>query len=131
MKKIIVFLTLITTIVSAQPIAVKSLGTDSLTGLAQRISIWQLTIDSKAEKVVVVYDIETLSPNGKVVATSPVKTYERTNKPAVMNADTVTTPANLKFNELRASQVGQMISGMIAADLVPVITVNDLGKLEQ
>lgn len=132
MKKLILSLfVLVSMAITAQPIAVKSLGTDTASGLNQQLVVWQLTIDSKAEKVVVVYNIETLSPNGKVVSVGENKTFERYNKPKVINADSTITPGSYKFTELRNSTVGKMIKGMIEADVKEVNSVSDLKLLDQ
>ena len=128
------------------PISTKSLGTNPTTGLEDRIVVWQLTIDAQAEKVVVVYKIETISPTSVVVATSDNMVYERYNRPATLYSEgetitpvildvdgvTVITPAviasgvevkvagNLKFNILRASALGQGITSIINSDLTSI-----------
>lgn len=107
-------------------IATKDIGINPENGLNQRINVWQITIDSKAEVVIVVYNIETLSPNGVVVTTSENKTYTRSNNP-----ETDTTEANMKYDSLRESTVGQMIKGMIDLNLSIIKSISDLGKLEQ
>lgn len=87
-------------------ISTKNLGVDSVTGLQQRIEVWQIAIDSKAEVVTIVYQIKTLAPNGSVVATTENRTFTRYNEPGKMN-----------FNILRDSNVGNAIISMINADL--------------
>lgn len=132
MKKLFLLLFLFASLATiAQPIAVKPIGVDSVTGLNQQLVVWQLTIDSKSEIVVVVYNIETLSPNGKVVSTSENKTYTRYNRKESMRQDSTIIPANLKFTELRNSPVGQMISGMIANDVKVLNSIADLKLLDQ
>lgn len=88
------------------PIATKDLGINETTGLNERLVVWQITIDSQSEKIVVVYKIQTISPTGIVIAETENMTYERFN-----------SDHNDKFNQLRNSQVGQMITGLIEQDL--------------
>ncbi len=122
MKKIIYLigiLLLFTLANSAQNITSKNIGTDSVSGLSQKIVIWELGIDAKAHVVTIVYQIETLAPNGTIVSISDNKTYTRFNG-LIANYDI-----------LQASQVGQEIIGMLNEDLVPVNSTKDLHLLDQ
>ena len=102
---------------SAQ-IATKSIGIDSVTGLQQNVVVWQLTIDSKAEKITAVYQIQTVAPNGTVVHTSDNETYTRYNQPERLDVKgNVVAPKKFMYDVLKTSAVGQMIAGMIQADL--------------
>jgi hypothetical protein len=87
-------------------IAVKDLGIDPNTGLANRVAITALTIDSRNELITVVYSIETISPTGVVVSSIDNNTYVRRNE-----------EGNEKYNLLKSSAVGQMITGMLNTDL--------------
>ncbi len=108
MKKLFLLLAILTTSFAfgQSPIVTKNIGQDSITGLNQRIEVFQITINSDASLVIVEYRIVTLSPNGTTVVISPSKTFTRFNEPGKMN-----------FDILRASLVGQTIIGMINADL--------------
>lgn len=120
MKKLFLLFALISFTASAQ-IATKSLGLDTLTGLPLRLSVWQLTIDAKSNIVVVVYNIETLSPSGSVVVyTGENKTYTRTNK-----------DGDMRFNALKASAPGQGILQIITNDISVVGSMRELYKLNQ
>lgn len=88
------------------PIAQKSIGVNQTTGLEQIVKIHQINIDAKAEKIVVVYDVDTISPTGVVVATESNKTFERFNG-----------EVNKKFDALRNSPIGQGITALLTSDL--------------
>jgi len=124
MKKIILLFGLIVAFNAQSQIVVKSLGTDSVTGLQQQINVWQLSIDAVANVVVVVYNIQTLSPNGKVVATGNNTSFTRYN-------NTSCTPPDMRFNALKEGALGQGIIAKITQDLLPVTSVSDLSKLNQ
>lgn len=94
------------------PIAQKSFGIDTVTGLEKRLYVWQQVNDVKSQKIVVVFDIVLISPTGKVVSTLSTGTFERINIP-----ETNTHLASPKFDDLRKSPIGQGISGLIAKDL--------------
>ncbi len=100
------------------PIATKKFTNNKLQ-LDQQIVVWQLTIDAKSEIIVIVYQIETLSPTGIIVATSDNQTYTRYNKQPLLDADgiTIITQGNMKFDALRSSALGQGIAGLIGSDL--------------
>jgi hypothetical protein len=98
-------------------IATKDLGVNPSTGLANRISITALTIDSRNELITSVYSIETISPTGVVVSSIDNNTFVRRNVAAVIENGVEVTPANLKYSDLEAHVVGQMIRGMLQADL--------------
>lgn len=89
-----------------RPIAERNIGIDPEIGLEKVLKIWQFTVDAKAEKIVVVYDIDTLSPTGVVVNTQANNTYERYN-----------SETHAKFDELRDSPIGQGITGLMLGDL--------------
>lgn len=117
MKKLFILFALLIATSSFAQIATKSLGLDTLTGLPQRINVWQLTIDAKSNVIVVVYNIQTLSPNGSVVVyTGDNKSYSRTGA---------------RFDALKASSLGQGIIGIITNDISVINTVKDLYKLDQ
>ena len=120
MKKLTALFLLIVSVAVAQPIATKSLGTDSASGLQKEVRAWQLTIDTKSEIVVVVYDIVLLSPKGKIVSILETNTYRRTNVPA---RDSI--PADMRFNTLRNSSLGKSIEDMIKK------TIDKYPKVEQ
>lgn len=94
------------------PIATKSLGVDSITGLDKQVQVWQLTIDAKAEKIVVVYDVVLLY-NGKVVSVLSTDMYTRENRPAHTDMAGNTIDADNRFSQYRSSQLGQAIEAMI------------------
>lgn len=100
------------------PLATKSIGTDPLTGLEQRVSIYQFTADSNAEVISVAYVVEMLSPTGVIVATSDVKSFIRSNKEEEKDGDgNVVVPALMQFDALRNSEIGQGIVAMLVNDL--------------
>jgi len=131
MKKTLLLLTIfVATICSAQtPIASKTLSVNPALGIHQVLKVWDLNIDAKASMVTVNFEINTLTLTDSLLFVTPYQ-YRRVNQ-AEQIVGTDTIPANMKFDQLRASQVGQLISGMILQDLVPVLSSNDLGKLNQ
>lgn len=96
-------------------IATKDLGANPETGLENRIAITALTIDSRNELITVVYSIETISPTGIVVSSIDNNTFVRRNE-----------DGNEKFNQLRNSPVGQMIAGMLNADLSKITSIETI-----
>ncbi len=96
-------------------IATKDLGVNPETGLENRIAITALTIDSRNELITVVYSIETISPTGIVVSSIDNNTFVRRNE-----------DGNEKFNQLRNSPVGQMIAGMLNADLSKITSIETI-----
>lgn len=133
MKKLfLLFALLASTLIFAQaPIASKDLGVDSITGLHQKIAIWNLNIDSRKSIVTINYTIQTIAPNGKVVMDGSENNYYRYNQQAGTRQNGDTIYANLKFDQLRSSSVGQMLQGMIVNDLNIIHSVFDLSKLQQ
>jgi len=109
-------------------IATKDLPVNVSTGLSNRISITALTIDSRNELITVVYSIETISPTGVVVSSIDNNTFVRRNIEAVVEDGVEITPANEKFNQLRNSPVGQMITGMLNADLALVQSLETINE---
>lgn len=104
----------------AQPIATKPLGLDEVEQLQKRLDVWDINISSRKEIITVEYDIVLLSPVGNVVKTLQNTCYIRFNS-RINDIDRKqmkkVTKDNLKFDELRTSQVGQMIAGMISLDI--------------
>jgi hypothetical protein len=133
------------------PIAVKDFGIDPISTLTQQVWVWQLTIDAKSEVVIVVYDEVLVASNGNLVKVVKTDSYKRFNKaevfysigdiitPAVLDGDNnivtpaiiadgteIKTPSAPKFDNLRNSQVGAAIAGMIAQDLTLALSVETL-----
>lgn len=112
-KQIAVILILATVFICTQcataqnytPIATHDFGVDSVTGLDKQLQVWQLTIDVKSNKIIVVYDIVLVS-NNVVVSVLRTDSYVRDNT-------TLTT----NFNALRTSSLGQGIAYLINQDI--------------
>ena len=83
-----------------KPLAIKNIGVQE-NGLELILKIWSFFVDAKNEKITVVYNMETISPNGTVVYCQE-KTFERTGT---------------AFNNLKESDIGIEICGMLQADL--------------
>ncbi|HRH52620.1 MAG TPA: hypothetical protein PLN38_04840 [Chitinophagales bacterium] len=98
-------------------IATKDLGINPSTGLANRISITALTIDSRNELITVIYSIETISPTGVVVSSIDNNTFVRRNE-----------EGNEKYNNLESSAVGQMIKAMLNADLSNITSLETINE---
>lgn len=100
------------------PIAIKDLGDSNEWGLPAKIKIWGLNIDSKKETVTVFYEIVTTTPSG--VEDSRVSgSYTRFNSRVgdQVTPTTKVTRDNLKFDILKASQIGQGIIALLQNDL--------------
>lgn len=96
----------------------KELGIDEITGLNQRVIITQFMIDAASEKISIQYKIETLSPTGVVVKSSNPLVYTRYNRVEVLDENgNVVKEANMKFNQLKDSTLGQTILGMLQTDI--------------
>lgn len=95
------------------------LGIDKETGLQKKVLIWKIDIDGKTEIITVKYDISLISPTGIVVKIIATNIYRRFNRPAVMSEDgeTIITPANMKWDQLKDSAIGQGILSMIDLDV--------------
>ena len=116
----------------------KSLGIDAESGLEQKLNIWQVTIDAKAELIVVVYTIQTISPTGVVIAESENKTYTRYNQPAIPEVKneagevaTPEVPAKLAYDGYKNSPIGQGIIALINSTIAKVTNNQELGNLAQ
>lgn len=119
-----------------KPIAVKKLGIDEETGLEQQIVINQFTVDTEVERIIIIYRFELLSPKGKVVKRSDPMSYERYNRPEILYKEgeqidektvakggEVKNEGNMKFDKLRESEVGKMLSALINGDIELVKSV--------
>ncbi len=95
----------------------KNLGKDVVTDLDRQLQIWQITIDGKSEVILVVYDIVLLAPNGSIAKVESTDNFRRFNRDAVIQDEIEVKPANLKFDALKLSPVGQAILGMLQLDL--------------
>lgn len=93
-------------------IASRALGTDEKSELNKRLDVAHIHIDAKGERIVVTYDIVLVSPTGLAVSVLETKTYTRHNRQA-----TADKPANLKFNALRDSLIGQGIIELVSSDI--------------
>lgn len=125
-----------------KPIAIKNIGIDEENGLEQQIVVNQFTVDTEAEKIIIVYKIQLLSPKGIVIKESDPMTYVRYNESDIvyMPGDVITLAVlnmkggeikaaviakggelkksgNMKFDELRNMDIGQQISKMIQSDI--------------
>lgn len=97
------------------------MGSDNEWGLPAQMQIWELNIDAETEIISVRYKIVTTTPTGKEDVRVD-KIYTRfnsrtTDTPTPFNGFKTVTQDNLKFDELRESQVGQMITGMLGLDV--------------
>lgn len=102
------------------PIATKPLGLDEVEQLQKRLEVWRVDINARKEIVTVEYDIVLLSPANNVVKVLDNTCYTRYNSKEgdfYSRLMKQVTKNNLKFDELRASQIGQMIAGLIALDI--------------
>lgn len=125
MKKIILLLAIGLMCFSAHSqIAVKLIGTDSASGLPQRVYVSSLLIDADFKIVTVTYRLQLLSPNGVVVSNSENFTYTRFN-------DSSCNPADNEFNNLAGGALGQGITAAIVQTISVLNTINDLYKLQQ
>jgi len=131
MKKLFLLFAITLFFSAKSQIVVKPFGIDSVTGLNQQVDVWKLIIDARSKTICVVYNIEAIAPSGSLIPLGSNQNYTRFNQPAVMNSDTITIPANMAFDNLKASQVGQMIIGMILKDFAPINSIADLPKLQQ
>jgi len=105
----------------------KVIGQDVKTGLNIECQIWQIVIDSKAEMINVVYDLVLLAPNGEIATVLKTDHFVRLNQPAILDKDGNTIKlANLRFNDLRVSPIGQAIIGMLTTDINLVQTVTSI-----
>lgn len=98
----------------------KNLGVDIDSGLQKKLLIWDIQINGKTEVITCKYDISLISPTGMIVKTISTNNYKRFNKLAELDEDgiTVISPANLKWDSLKNSIIGQGILSMIAQDVV-------------
>lgn len=123
-----------------KPITTKDCGIDEITGLQKNIEVFHLDINSDSEVVNVEYREIYMSPtnvevkrvsSGYTRFNKPAENYQNGEiiTPAVKDEDgIVTTPAevsdgtqvkikaSMKFDDLRNSDVGKMIIGMIDLD---------------
>lgn len=84
------------------PIAEKDFGIDAETGLQKKLQVWSIFCDADKEIIVIQFKIILLSPTGITVSILRNGSYTRTGS---------------KFNQLRESQLGQGIEGLISSDL--------------
>jgi len=100
------------------PVKTKDLGIDEPTGLQKELQVWRIEVDAKAETVNVYYDI-VLKSNGVAAAVvESNKNYLRYNRPAEVDAEgNEIRPANMKFDALRSSPVGQGVEALIQQDI--------------
>lgn len=105
----------------------KSLGVDPKTTLEKELHIWQITIDGKSEVILVVYDIVLLAPTGAVIKTLETNNFVRFNKKAVLDSNGVEiSPANMKFDALKLSPIGQGILALLQVDLAAIQGIDTL-----
>lgn len=107
------------------PITTKDLGLDKETGLNKELQVWQLLIDTKSEKITVVYDIVLLSPTGLVVSVLETKTYYRYNYKGGIDGGGNKINDNLMFDYYRNSDLGKGIISLIEK------TIADYPNVEQ
>lgn len=99
------------------PVATKDLGENQKVGLNERVVPAYVTIDFDSEKIVVSYRVETIDPKGGVIAKSDPSSYERFNRPDELDSEgNIRIPGNMKYDQLRDSQAGQLIKGLLQMD---------------
>lgn len=107
-------------------LAKKSFGIDDETGLEKEIHIWHISINGKEDTINIGYDIVLLSPKGKVVSVVSTNNYNRYNRPAIIEDGIEVKPANMKFDALKNSPVGQGILQMLSADIANIKSFDTL-----
>jgi hypothetical protein len=108
------------------PIAIKNLPADS-TGCTRKVIVWGININAKSEEIQVIYDLAYIGKDGSIIHyIEENANYRRYNRPVEMNGEIEVTPANMKFDELRNSEIGQAITALIENDLLkyPDLTQN-------
>lgn len=87
------------------PIAVKSFGIDAESGLEKEIQVVSLNIDTMTELINISYNVILKSPTGNVFSVVKSNYYNR---------------SGVKFEGLRESQIGILITGLIEGDLAMI-----------
>lgn len=97
-------------------ITTKDLGIKD--GMKVILEVFKLDINSDTEVVNIEFRLNYLSSTN-VIFKSENYGYTRYNKKTILDQDGITeiSPPNMKFDQLRNSQVGQMIIGMIELDI--------------
>lgn len=93
-------------------IAIKTLGTDSRTGLTRKVEVVAIEIQSKIKTISVTFEVNLYSGNEFVVK-ERTGTYKRTD---------------VKFDALEESTVGQGIKAMIGIDLDLITTFETIDE---
>jgi hypothetical protein len=97
-------------------ITIKDLGIDSVTGLNQKLKVWEVNINSKTEIIRVGYEIITYSPTGVEVKSSGMKFYTRFNSKK--------EEGRQAFKEFAEGQIGQGITYAITNTLLKYPQLN-------
>lgn len=95
------------------PIAEKDFGTDQESGLNKKLQVLTLFIDAEQELISIGFRIVLFGPTGIVVSILRRGSYVRTGS---------------KFQDLRNSQLGAGITGLIAQDLAGINSFESLDE---
>lgn len=136
MKKLSIAVSLFFTSIcfSQTPLISKSLP-NAKNGLHQKIVVWNISMNGHASLETVDYGIQTLDANDSLIA-EKTYSYTRFNQPVQMNKtktgnDTIIKPANMAFDNFKASAAWQKLQGLIIVDIGVINSIGDLQKLNQ
>ena len=102
------------------PIAIKSFGIDTESGLEKQLQVWSVFCDAENEQITIIYKIILLSPTGTV--------FSVINRGGYLRNGT-------KFQTLGLSEIGVGITALIEGDLENITSydtiANDLRQITE